>query len=95
MDNKDIEKSGIVSELVKSIAKQPLMALLLVMFLVQSWIQVMKLDTINETLVAIHKDNVRLEEYIDKESEDTKNFISVMSAMKEKIDIIYENTRSK
>lgn len=95
MDNKDIEKSGIVSELVKSIAKQPMMALLLVMFLVQSWIQVMKLDTINETLVAIHKDNVRIEQYIDKEAEDTKNFISVMSAMKEKVDIIYENTRSK
>jgi len=93
MDNKDIEKSGIVSELVKSIAKQPLMSLLLIIFLVQSYIMVNKLDTINETLVAIHKDNVRIEQYIDDEKMDTAKFILKLDELIRKIDLVYENVK--
>lgn len=80
-----------VSENVKSVAKQPLMALLLIIFLVQSYIMVMKLDTINETLVAIHKDNVQMEDYIDNEKADTQRFIVKLDDLTRKIDLIYEH----
>ncbi len=43
--------------LIKSLAKNPIISLITLIILVQSYIMVEKLDKINETLVAIHKDN--------------------------------------
>ena len=87
------EIKGVISESVKSVVKQPLMALLLIIFLVQSYIMVNKLDTINETLVAIHKDNVRIEQYIDDERMDTAKFVLKLDELTRKIDLIYESVR--
>lgn len=87
------EIKGAIAESVKSVVKQPLMALLLIIFLVQSYIMVNKLDTINETLVAIHKDNVRIEQYIDDERMDTAKFILKLEELTRKIDLVYENVK--
>lgn len=87
------EIKGAISESVKSVVKQPIMALLLIIFLVQSYIMVNKLDTINETLVAIHKDNVRIEQYIDDERMDTAKFILKLEELTRKIDLVYENVK--
>lgn len=87
------EFKGAIAESVKSVVKQPLMALLLIIFLVQSYIMVNKLDTINETLVAIHKDNVRIEQYIDDEKMDTAKFILKLEELTRKIDLVYENVK--
>lgn len=87
------EFKGAIAESVKSVVKQPLMPLLLIIFLVQSYIMVNKLDTINETLVAIHKDNVRIEQYIDDEKMDTAKFILKLEELTRKIDLVYENVK--
>lgn len=87
------EFKGAIAESVKSVVKQPLMSLLLIIFLVQSYIMVNKLDTINETLVAIHKDNVRIEQYIDDEKMDTAKFILKLEELTRKIDLVYENVK--
>lgn len=87
------EIKGAIAESVKSVVKQPLMALLLIIFLVQSYIMVNKLDAINETLVAIHKDNVRIEQYIDNEKMDTAKFILKLEELTRKIDLVYENVK--
>ena len=65
------EIKGAIAESVKSVVKQPLMSLLLIIFLVQSYIMVNKLDTINETLVAVFIRIMRIEQYIDDEKMDT------------------------
>ena len=87
------EIKGAIAESVKSVVKQPIMSLLLIIFLVQSYIMVNKLDAINETLVAIHKDNVRIEQYIDDERMDTAKFILKLEELTRKIDLVYENVK--
>ena len=46
--------------LFKSVASYPLLAFMLIIFLVQSYMMITRLDTINETLVSIHKDNAKM-----------------------------------
>ena len=77
-----------IQDLIKSVAKQPMMALLLIIFLVLIWVQVEKLDDINETLVLIHKDNQVLHTYIVAEEQSTKEYIVVMNDIRTKIELI-------
>jgi uncharacterized BrkB/YihY/UPF0761 family membrane protein len=79
-----------VEELIKSVAKQPMMSLLLVIFLVLIWVQVDKLDNINDTLNAIHRDNVLLHEYVVAEELSTEKYIAVVEDMRVKIALILE-----
>jgi hypothetical protein len=78
------------SDLVKGIAKQPILSLLLIIFLVLIWVQVVKLDAINNTLMSIHEDNIELSEYIEAEREDTKIFVSELQELKIKIDMLLQ-----
>lgn len=77
-----------LQDLIKSVAKQPMMALLLIIFLVLIWVQVEKLDTINETLVLIHKDNQVLHQYIVAEEASTKDYIMVVNDIRTKIELL-------
>lgn len=52
-------------ELFKSVASYPLLAFMLIIFLVQSYMMMEKLDLINQTLVEIHKDNAQMQQYLE------------------------------
>lgn len=75
-----------IKELVKGVATSPLLAFLLIIFLVQSWIMVNKLDAINETLLSIHKDNVVIQSYITEENESTKDYLVSLDRIEDKIE---------
>jgi hypothetical protein len=82
----DLLKS--IQDLIKSVSKQPLMALLLVIFLVLIWVQVEKLDNINNTLLAIHEDNVRIGGYITAEREDTAKYELAEQEVQKKLEYL-------
>ena len=79
-----------LNELIKSVAKQPMMSLLLVIFLVLIWVQVDKLDNINDTLIAIHKDNTQLQQYIIAEEASTEKYIDVVEDIRVKIALVLD-----
>jgi hypothetical protein len=82
-----------ISNLTDSVAKSPVLAMMLIIFLVQSYIMVVKLDRINDTLINIHKDNLIVQQYISNESADTKTFISRLESAEQKLAMIWELVR--
>jgi glutathione synthase/RimK-type ligase-like ATP-grasp enzyme len=82
-----------ISNLTDSVAKSPVLAMMLIIFLVQSYIMVVKLDKINDTLINIHKDNLIVQQYISNESADTKTFISRLESAEQKLAMIWELVR--
>jgi hypothetical protein len=79
--------------LTSSVARSPVLAMMLIIFLVQSYIMVIKLDKINETLVNIHKDNLIVQEYIKDESADTKVFVKRLEDAEQKLVMVWELIR--
>jgi glutathione synthase/RimK-type ligase-like ATP-grasp enzyme len=79
--------------LTSSVAKSPVLAMMLIIFLVQSYIMVVKLDKINETLVNIHKDNLIVQQYITNESADTKVFVKRLEDAEQKLVMVWELIR--
>jgi glutathione synthase/RimK-type ligase-like ATP-grasp enzyme len=82
-----------INSLSSSVAKSPVLAMMLIIFLVQSYIMVVKLDKINDTLVNIHKDNLIVQQYITNESSDTKIFIERQEEIEQKLVMIWEVTK--
>jgi glutathione synthase/RimK-type ligase-like ATP-grasp enzyme len=84
-----------VDTLAESVAKSPILAMMLIVFLVQSYLMAMKLDKINDTLVNIHKDNLIVQQYITSESADTKVFITRLEAAEQKLAMIWSYIRKE
>lgn len=82
-----------IAECITSISRQPMLALLLIIFLTQSFIMVYKLDAINTTLMSIHEDNVSVKAYTINETQETKEFINEMEDSKNMLNLIYERVR--
>ena len=71
--------------LLESLAKNPIFALFALVFLVQAYMMVNHLDTVNETLKSIHEDNIIIREYIIAEGESTKEYVDEVQALQDNI----------
>lgn len=89
------ELLGAAEELIRSISKQPMMAFVIMVFIVMTYVQVEKLDKINETLSLIHNDNTKIHEYIITESEGTKVYVSTVEEIKEELAVIMNYIQSR
>jgi hypothetical protein len=82
-----------INGLLKSCTKQPLMSFVLIIFLVMIWIQVYKLDAINQTLISIHSDNIRIHEYIIQEKADSCRYAESEQEIEKKLAIILDRIK--
>ena len=58
-----------------------------------TYVQVVKLDDINKTLVSIHQDNIRLGDYIKQEQSDSERYADAEKELNQKIALILELLR--
>ena len=84
---------GSLGKLFDSVASQPLLSLLLIIFLTMTYVQVVKLDDINKTLISIHQDNIRLGDYIKQEQSDSERYADAEKELNQKIALILELLR--
>jgi hypothetical protein len=74
-----------IKNLISSIASNPILSLFALVFLVQAYTMIYHLEKINDTLIAIHEDNVEIRGYIDAENKSSALYVLNVEELDDKV----------